>query len=259
MTRVIKLGGTLLEDPDRLDRLCRAIVRSAREGPLVVVHGGGRRVTEMARRCGLTPRFADGLRVTDGDMLEIVRMVLAGSVNTALVAALAAAGARAVGLTGGDGAAAVAEPLQSAVGVDLGHVGRVLEVRTDLLEHLLGAGFLPVLSPLAVSASGTWLNINADQMAAATARALRADHLIFLTDVDGVLGEDGAVVPWLPVSDARRLIEAGTVSGGMRPKLEACGEALDGGVPEVLILPGAQAHLLAAGSPQDHCGTRLTP
>lgn len=255
MTRVVKLGGTLIEDPDRLARLCRAIVRSSHDAPTVVVHGGGRRVSEMARRCGLTPRFVDGLRVTDADMLEIVLMVLAGSVNAALVAALAAEGARAVGLTGGDGAAAVAEPLSN----DLGHVGRVVEVRTDLLETLLAAGFLPVLAPVAASASRTWLNINADQMAAATARALRADHLIFLTDVEGVVGDDGAVVPRLEVKDARRLIEAGTVRGGMRPKLEACGEALDGGVPEVLILPGAQAHLLAAGVLPDRCGTRLTP
>lgn len=259
MTRVIKLGGTLIEDADRVGRLCRQIVRSSRSGRTVVVHGGGRKVSETARRCGLAPRFAGGLRVTDDAMLEVVLMVLAGSVNKALVAALAASGARPVGLTGGDGAAVAAEPLSAGGGVDLGHVGRVLEIRTDLIERLLGGGFLPVVAPLALDAAGRWLNINADQMAAATARALRADHLIFLTDVEGVLGEDGAVVPRLEASDARRLIDAGTVRGGMRPKLEACAEALTGGVPEVLILPGARAHLLAAGALPGDCGTRLLP
>ena len=259
MTRVIKLGGTLLEDASRLSRLCRAIVRSSRAGRTIVVHGGGRKVSEVARRCGQEPRFADGLRVTDDAMLEIVLMVLAGSVGTRLVAALNASGARAVGLTGGDDAMVLAEPLSRGGSADLGHVGRIREVRADLLERLLGAGYLPVVAPLAVSAAGTWLNINADQMAAAIAGALRADHLIFLTDVEGVLGEDGAVMRKLEMSDARRLIEAGTIRGGMRPKLEACTEALTSGVPEVLILPGARAHLLAAGPLPGECGTRLLP
>ncbi len=258
MTRVIKIGGTLLDDPRRAAALCLEVVRGAAQGPTVVVHGGGRRVSEVARRCGLSPRFEEGLRVTDDATLEIVLMVLAGWVNKTLVASLAAAGAQAVGVAGGDGALAVAEKLGQANGVDLGHVGRVDVVRPALLRHLLDAGFLPVVAPLALSASGGWLNVNADQMAAAVARALGAATLVFLTDVDGVLDAGGAVVHRLEAGAARRMIESGDVRGGMRPKLEACGEALDGGVSEVLILPGTDAALLSAGGMPAGRGTRLT-
>jgi acetylglutamate kinase len=258
MTRVIKIGGTLLDDPERTAALCMEVVRSTAQGPTVLVHGGGRRVSEFARRCGLSPRFAEGLRVTDDATLEIVLMVLAGWVNKSLVAALSAAGARAVGVAGGDGALAVAERLGQANGVDLGHVGRVDVVRPELLLRLLEADFLPVVAPLALSASGGWLNVNADQMAAAVARALHASALVFLTDVGGVLDAGGTVVPCLETRAARRMIESGDVRGGMRPKLEACGEALDGGVPEVLILPGTDAGLLAAGGMPVGRGTRLT-
>ena len=258
MIRVIKIGGALLDDPEQRRALCNELARSAARRPTVVVHGGGRRVSEMATRCGLSPRFAGGLRVTDAATLEIVLMVLAGSVNKSLVAALAAAGARAVGLTGGDGSVASAELLAPAAGVDLGYVGQVRSVRTDLLERLLESGLLPVVAPLALSPEGEWLNVNADQMAAALARALKASSLVFLTDVHGVLDADGTVVPRLKASAALRMIETGQVQGGMRPKLEACGEALTGGVAEVLILPGREAHRLTAGTRPAGCGTRLT-
>lgn len=235
MTCVIKIGGSLLDDPDSI---CRDIAARSKEDPTVIVHGGGGRVSELSRRLGLTPRFEEGLRVTDDATLQIVLMVLAGQVNKTLVAALARAGARPVGITGGDAGIAIAEPIRPA----LGHVGRIRRVNAAPLETLLEAGFLPVVASVALTAEGAWLNVNADPMAAAIAAAIGASRLVFLTDVPGVLGEDGALMPHVRASAATSLIERGVVKGGMRPKLEACGEALGHGVREVLV-----------------GGTRLTP
>ena len=253
MTCVIKLGGSLLADTEGLAEVCEAVGRLAKSEPVVVVHGGGARISEMSRRLGLVPHFEDGLRVTDGPTLEVALMALGGLVNRTVVAAFARAGVSAVGFCGGDGSLATARPLRP----ELGHVGEVVSIRTDLLERLLAAGFLPVVAPLALSESGGWLNVNADQMAAAFARALLASRLVFLTDVAGVLAENGTVLPCLALSEARRMIESGTVRGGMRPKLQACDDALTGGVREVVILPGLQAGALASGGTPE-AGTRMT-
>ena len=252
--RVVKLGGSLLEERDA-GALCAALVRSLGEGPAVLVHGGGRQLTALCDALGIPTRFEGGLRVTDDATLRAALMALAGLVNRTLVAGFARAGRPAVGLTGGDGRLATARPIRPA----LGHVGEIVAVRREPLDAVLEAGMLPVVASLALSEDdGGWLNVNADAMAAAIAAALGAADLVFLTDVPGVRDRDGRIVPRLDARAAIGLVEDGTVTGGMKPKLEACRAALAGGVGEVRILPGHV--LLASGTRAEAAaGTRILP
>lgn len=230
MTRVIKIGGRVQGDPSLPVALAAA---SARE-PIVVVHGGGDDISGLQRRLGHEPRFVGGRRATTPEELDIVRMVLSGSANKRLVAALTAAGTRAVGVSGEDGGLLRA---RTALGAPLGRVGERVEADATLLRDLLAHGWLPVVSPLARDAdsrTGDGLNVNGDDAAAAVARALGADELVFVADVAGVM-VDGELLPSLSADDAARLVERGVAAGGMAAKLQAGFGARAGGVPRVRI------------------------
>lgn len=255
--RVVKLGGSLIEDLSRADALCQGLVRALGDGPAVVVHGGGRQLTALCGRLGIVSRFEDGLRVTDDETLRAALMALAGLVNRTLVAACDRAGRPAIGLTGGDGRLATAQRVHPR----LGRVGEIVSVRRAPLDMALAAGLLPVVATLALSEEdGGWLNVNADAMASAIASALGASSLTFLTDVAGVLDADGRLLGELDSGAAGRLVESGAVGGGMRPKIAACREALARGVGEVVILPGElllSGRISRAGS--NGAGTRIVP
>jgi acetylglutamate kinase len=221
---VAKIGGSTL---GAQDTTIADIVALQRRGMRpVVVHGGGALISEWLKAHGVPTRFERGLRVTDAETLDVVVAVLAGLVNKRLVAALTAAGGRAVGMSGADGGLFKASVLDEK----LGYVGKVADVDTRSLVDLLDDGFVPVVAPIAVewrgeAPTGQLLNINADTAAGAVAAALRARWLVFLTDVPGILGEDGKTVGELSAPLAARLTEAGVIQGGMIPKVEACLQA----------------------------------
>jgi len=243
MTTVLKLGGELLEDAAAVRAAAAAIVRLAAREPLVVVHGGGRAIDAELKSRGLTPRFVDGLRVTDEDALESVVSVLAGRTNTGLVAAIGALGGRAVGLTGADakiGLAVQAAPLGTISGerVDLGLVGEPAGGSVELLADLLRLAYVPVVASVGVGADGTLLNVNADLFAAHLAASLRARRLIVAGTTPGVLDSGGATIAQLSEADVRQLTSSGTAHSGMVAKLNACRHAVSGGVGEVAIVAG---------------------
>ena len=243
MTTVLKLGGELLEDAAAVRAAAAAIVRLAAREPLVVVHGGGRAIDAELKSRGLTPRFMDGLRVTDEDALESVVSVLAGRTNTGLVAAIGALGGRAVGLTGADakiGLAVQAAPLATISGerVNLGLVGEPAGGSVELLTDLLRLAYVPVVASVGVGADGTLLNVNADLFAAHLAASLRARRLIVAGTTPGVLDSGGATIAQLSEADVRQLTSSGTAHSGMVAKLNACRHAVSGGVREVAIVAG---------------------
>jgi acetylglutamate kinase len=240
---VLKLGGELLEDAAAVRASAAAIVRLSKREPLVVVHGGGRSIDAELKVRGLTPRFADGLRITDGATLDSVISVLAGRTNTVLVAAIGALGARAVGLTGADagiGLAVKAAPLATVSGdqVDLGLVGELRDGDVTLISDLLSLGYVPVVASVGVAADCTLLNVNADTFAAHLAAALRARRLIVAGTTAGVLDGAGATIDELTATDVEQLTASGTAHSGMLAKLTACRHAKRGGVGEVAIVAG---------------------
>lgn len=257
---VIKVGGAELQEGPVLEELLAELVRRATEARLVVVHGGGTEIADLQRRLGLQPSFVEGLRVTDGESLRVAQMVLSGLVNKRLAARLVARGVRALGISGVDGGLLRAQRLCHPKG-DLGFVGEVMCVEVSCLLDLLEDGFVPVVSPISLGEGGCAYNVNADHAALALAGALRAQELIFLTDVPGVLagvpvgapdGErDGDVLPELTAAEAERLIEAGVVTGGMIPKVRSALEAVASGVAGARITNLAG---LAAGG-----GTLVVP
>jgi len=244
--RVIKLGGSLLEDTTRRAAVLRGIAKAWKSGEeLVLVHGGGKHIDAMLKRLGIEKKTYAGLRVTDDPTLEIVVAVLGGSVNKMLVAELSKLGVKAAGISGADGGTLTADRHPHVDGVNLGNVGRVRSSDPTLIRAMLSARILPIVSSVAAGARGTLLNVNADSAAAAVAAGLRASSLLFLTDVAGLLDKKGAVVPSLDADDARALLESDVVSGGMRPKLEAALQALASGVSSIRIGEGGTS-LVAA-------------
>jgi acetylglutamate kinase len=236
---VVKIGGSLLnaESHQRII-VCQIADLLTAGHQIIVVHGGGRHLTSLLHRLDLPSHFHEGLRVTNAETLEVALMVLAGLVNKKLVATFVSAGRRAVGLCGGDAAMIAGEKLRHEE-LDYGYVGTVTRVRTDLVELLLQNDYLPVIACIALGPDHHYYNINADQMAAACAVALRADQLVFLTDVDGVLNERNSVISRIDPRKVSRLVTQKIVSGGMLPKLKACLTALEGGVSEINILNGS--------------------
>jgi len=252
---LLKLGGTLLDDPASRNSLALQISAALRLASIVVVHGGGKQMTRFLSERGVESRFVGGLRVTTPEVVDAVLKVFAGSVNKQLVGALRAAGAPAAGLSGIDGGLAVAEQMNP----DLGAVGRIVRADARVLDALLSGGFLPVVACVAGGDSGSdaVFNVNADQMAVACAAAWKADRLLFLTDVPGVKGVDGAVLPRLTPAAARELIRSGVATGGMQAKLESACAALAAGVGEVRIAPGAEPGILDRLLREEACGTAL--
>jgi len=232
---LIKLGGTLLDAPESLQRLTREVTEVARHASTIVVHGGGKQMTRFLAERGIESRFVNGLRVTTPEVLDAVVKVFTGSVNATLVSAFRVAGARPVGLTGLDAGLVDAEPLNS----ELGRVGKPVRSDARLVDLLVREHYLPVVACVAGDAQGAVYNVNADQMAVACATSFGADKLVFLTDVEGVRDGAGQIRETLSAAEARRLIREGVATGGMQAKLEAALAALQQGVGEVLIAPGA--------------------
>lgn len=242
MTTVLKLGGELLEDMAAMRSAACAVARLSARGPLVVVHGGGRAIDAELKARGETPRFIDGLRITDGAALDAVVAVLAGRNNTALVAAIGAAGARAVGLTGADASIGLAEKASfTSVGgaeVDLGLVGRPVGTDVTLIVDLLRLGYVPVVASVGVNRDGALLNVNADTLAGHLAATLRAERLIVAGGTAGVLDGDGRTIAALAQDEIAAMTASGEAHSGMIAKLAACGLALDAGVPDISIVSG---------------------
>ncbi len=226
---LVKVGGNEVDDRAWLARLAAAVAE--RKGGVVVVHGGGKEVTELQRALGAEPEWRDGLRVTTPEAIRAVAMVLSGVVNKRLVSALVSAGARAVGLSGEDDALIQAVP---ARGGALGRTGEVAAVEPRLLLSLLEQGVVPVVSPVSRGPEGEALNVNADDAAAAVAAALGADRFLLVSNVPGVL-RDGEPIEEVGVGEVEGLIEGGVASGGMAPKLRAAARAAGAGVSEVRI------------------------
>ncbi len=254
MKLLVKIGGTLLDAEASRRRLAAELAAAACDGTeLVVVHGGGKQMTRFLAERGVQSRFVNGLRVTTPETLDAVLKVLAGSVNQELVAAFIAAGARAVGLSGVDACLTEAETMDP----ELGAVGRVVRSNAELLHLLTRQGYVPVVACLAGDREGRIFNVNADQMASACAAAYRADRLIFLTDVNGVLGADHEPLPVLTVADGERLIRLGVATGGMQAKLNAAIEALRKGVQEIVIAPGGEPGIISRVLTGEAVGSRL--
>lgn len=253
MKLLIKLGGTLLDSPDLRSRLAVEIAALARTETVVVVHGGGKQMTRYLDGRGVESRFVNGLRVTTPEVVDAVLKVFAGTVNTELVGAFRAAGARPVGLTGLDSGLVDAEPLAE----ELGAVGRPVRSDARLIDLLTREHYLPVVACVAGDANGAVYNVNADQMAVACASSFGAEKLIFLTDVDGVKGADGKILESLTAAQAASLIKTGVATGGMQAKLEAAALALRAGVGEVVIAPGATAAGVHSFVTTRNLGTRI--
>jgi acetylglutamate kinase len=251
-TIVIKYGGHAMGEEELAKQFARDIVllEQTAINP-VVVHGGGPQIATMLKRLGIKSEFAQGLRITDAATIEIVEMVLAGSINKQIVGYINEAGGKAVGLCGKDGNMVLARKVTRTMVdpgsniekvVDLGFVGEPHKVDVTVLTQILGRELIPVLAPVATSAEGGTFNVNADTFAGAIAGALKAKRLLLLTDVPGVLDKSKSLIKELSVDDARRLIADGTISGGMIPKVETCIYALEAGVEGVVILDGKVEH-----------------
>jgi acetylglutamate kinase len=251
-TVVVKYGGHAMGAENLAREFARDIVllEQTAINP-VVVHGGGPQIEAMLKKLGVKSQFAGGLRVTDGPTLEVVEMVLAGSINKQMVGYINEAGGKAIGLCGKDGNMVVARKLTRTVVdpdshiekiVDLGFVGEPEKVDTTVLDQVLGRQLIPVLAPVAAAADGGTFNVNADTFAGAIAGALKAKRLLLLTDVAGVFDKSKKLIKELTADEARRLIADGTISGGMIPKVETCIDALERGVEAVVILDGKVPH-----------------
>jgi acetylglutamate kinase len=259
---VVKYGGHAMGELELAKSFARDIVLMEQTAiNPVVVHGGGPQIGDMLKRLGIKSEFAAGLRITDAATIEIVEMVLAGSINKQIVGFINEAGGKAVGLCGKDGNMVMARKLSRSMVdpdshieriVDLGFVGEPEKVDVTVLNQILGRELIPVLAPLATSKEGVTYNVNADTFAGAIAGALKAKRLLLLTDVPGVLDKSKNLIKELSVDDARALIADGTISGGMIPKVETCIYALEAGVEGVVILDGKVPHAVLLELLTDH-------
>ncbi len=254
-TFVIKYGGAAMGDAALRSAFARDIVLLKQVGiHPVVVHGGGPQIGAMLERLNIRSRFVDGLRVTDRQTAEVVEMVLSGRINKQMVSEIQQAGGRAVGLSGKDAGLFQAEPLGRAAArdpdstiertLDYGFVGRPVDVDGSILDLFTRSDVVPVIAPVGGAANGETFNINADTVAGAVAVAVRAARLYVLTDVPGVRGVDGHLLPAISAAEAQRLIDDGVVTGGMIPKVRMCIDAVSKGVQAATIMDGTVAHTL---------------
>lgn len=253
-TFVVKYGGHAMGDPKAARDFAEDIVLLKAVGiNPVVVHGGGPQIGEMLARLGVESRFVDGLRVTDEATAKVAEMVLSGAINKELVGWIAAAGGKALGISGKDAGLVTATKVERTAkdpdsnierAVDLGFVGEPSKVDTTILETASGAGMIPVVAPIGAGEDGHTYNINADTMAGAIASALGAARLFLLTDVPGVLGQDGALLTDLTPKDIAQLRRDGTITGGMIPKLETCVAAVEAGCDAAVVLDGRVPHAM---------------
>lgn len=268
-TILIKFGGHAMGKADYVNAFAADIALLDQVGARpVVVHGGGPQIGDMLKKLQIESSFIDGLRVTDEATISVVEMVLAGGINKALVAAIAGAGGRAVGVSGKDGGLltarklmAVAKASDSAIqqAVDLGFVGEPSHVDVTVLNALMQHHLIPVVAPVGSGEDGKTYNINADTAAGAIAAALNATRMLMLTDVSGVLDKNGKLISSLTISQAEALIHDGTVSGGMIPKVKTCIDAVQGGAEGAVIMDGRAPHALLVELFTEHgMGTMIT-
>ena len=253
-TVVIKYGGHAMGDDVLARQFAHDVVLLKQSGiNPVIVHGGGPQIAAMLERLNIKSSFKNGLRVTDAQTIEVVEMVLAGAINKQIVTALNAAGGTAVGLSGKDGDLLVAKKTRSKAkdptsnvekAVNLGFVGTPQKVNSHILDVMLASDIIPVIAPIATSANGQTLNVNADTAAGAIAAALGAERLLMLTDVDGVKDKKGKLIERLSKAQAARLIKNGTAQGGMIPKLQTAIDAVKNGVAATAILDGRVQHAI---------------
>lgn len=240
---VVKYGGNAMTSQELKDAVMHDIVLLSLVGiRVVLVHGGGPEINEMLKRVGIQSRFVGGLRYTDADTAEIVRMVLAGKVNKELVSLLEQAGGTALGLCGSDGRMLQVEKM---AGEDLGYVGEITDVNVKPIVDALDNGYIPVVATIATDENGQVYNINADTAAARIAAALGAENLILMTDIKGLLtdkDDESTLIPEVSVSDVPFLKKKGIISGGMIPKVDCCVEAIRRGVTKTCIIDGRVAH-----------------
>ena len=269
-TLVIKYGGHAMGDDNLAQLFARNIVllRQIGANP-VVVHGGGPQIGNMLDRLKVKSEFIEGLRVTDKETVNIVEMVLSGSINKHIVSAINGAGGFAIGLSGKDGNLIIAEKLRRTKRdpdsnieriLDLGLVGEPTSITTHVLDNFEESDITPVIAPIGISRNGETLNVNADTAAGAIAAALNAKRLLMLTDVAGVLDDNGNLIKELKVSEAHKLIEGGTIHGGMIPKVETCLRAIEDGVDGAVIIDGRVPHALLLELFTEHgAGTLILP
>jgi len=241
-TIVIKYGGNAMLDEEFQNSFAVDVVLLRYVGLRpVLVHGGGPQIEATLARLGKKSKFADGLRVTDDETMEVVEMVLGGKVNRAIVSMIQRGGGRAIGLTGSDGD--MIRVTQRLVDdCDLGRVGRVVSVDPEPIRAVTDAGFIPVIAPIGVDSEGITHNVNADEAAGAVAAALEAEKLILLTDVEGIRDSRGELITQLSIEEVRKHIEEGAIREGMIPKVECCIEALERGVQNTHIIDGRVLH-----------------
>jgi acetylglutamate kinase len=268
-TIVVKYGGNAMTGDGGTDDFSQDIVLMKQTGiDPVVVHGGGPQIGAMLKKMNIKSTFVDGLRVTDAAVVEIVEMVLSGSINKQIVSAINAAGGRAVGLSGKDGNLVVARKVAltktnpetgQKEAVDLGFVGEPEKINPEVLHTMMKSEIIPVIAPIGIGTKGETFNINADTVAGAVAGRLNAERLVLLTDVEGVLDKDKKLVPKLTVREARALIDDGTISGGMIPKIQTAIDAVEAGVKAAVILDGRIPHVLLLELFTEHgAGTLIT-
>ena len=239
---VVKYGGNAMINEDLKNKVMRDIVLlSLIGGKVVLVHGGGPEISDMLKKTGKKTEFVDGLRVTDKETVDIALMVLAGKVNKTLVNIIHSEGGRAIGLCGADGHMIHAKQLDKK----LGYVGEIKKIDTTPITDLLEKGYIPVISTIGCDNKGNIYNINADTAASKIAGELKAECLISMTDVKGLLrdkDDENSLIPIVYEKDAEKLIEEGIISGGMIPKIKCCTDALKDGVKKVFILDGRVSH-----------------
>lgn len=261
-TVVVKYGGNAMGEQALSDAFCSdiALLKQSGVSP-IVVHGGGPQIANMLERVGIKSEFKGGLRVTDAQTVEVVEMVLAGSINKSIVASMNAQGAKAVGLCGKDGNMVLVEKAKRTIRdpdskieevVDLGFVGEPKQVDRTVLDMVTGGGLIPVIAPVCFGEDGNTYNVNADTFAGAVSGAMNATRLLFLTDVPGVLDPNGELIAELSVEQARAMIKDGSISGGMIPKVETCIDALNKGVEGVVIVNGKRPHAVLLELFTDH-------
>ena len=267
-TVVVKYGGNAMVQGVTED-FAQDIVLMKQTGiEPVVVHGGGPQIGQMLERLSIKSNFIDGLRVTDAAAIDVVEMVLTGSINKQIVSGINAAGGRAVGVSGKDGNLILARKLERMKldpstlenkPVDLGFVGVPDKVSPDVLRQIMESDLIPVIAPVGIGPRGETFNINADTVSGAIAGAMQAERLILLTDVEGVLDQDRKLIPKLSVAEARTLIQNGTIRGGMIPKIETAIEAVEAGVKAAVILDGRIPHVVLLELFTEHgAGTLIT-
>ncbi len=249
---VVKYGGHAMGDKAAAEDFAEDVVLLEQSGlKPIVVHGGGPQIGAMLEKLGIKSQFASGLRITDAATVEIVEMVLAGSLNKQIVGWISAEGGKAIGVCGKDGNMVTAAKMTRTVIdpnsnieqiVDLGFVGEPTHVNREVLDAILKAELIPVIAPLAVGENGQTYNVNADTFAGAIAGAMAAKRLLLLTDVPGVLDKNKQLIPEMTIEECRHLIADGTITGGMIPKIETCIYALERGVEAVVILDGKVPH-----------------